>query len=187
MPGLLIAFEGLDQSGKQTQAERLRAHVESRGRHARCSIFPPTRRASGRRFTQALHGEREYAADVLQLLYIANRYEQKPQIERWLGRGTSSSFAIATWRRASPTARPRGSIRCWLRRHAALPAAAGADDSARHRAGDRRPPQDRRSRSLRARPRPPVARARELSPSGGSRADGCGSTASATRMRSPRT
>src|SRR5438552_1253545 len=29
MRGLLIAFEGLDQSGKQTQAERLKARVEA--------------------------------------------------------------------------------------------------------------------------------------------------------------
>ena len=85
MPGLLIAFEGLDQSGKQTQAERLRAHLEANGRHAQLLDFPDYETAIGQEIHRALHGEREYAADVLQLLYIANRYEHKPQIERWLG------------------------------------------------------------------------------------------------------
>jgi len=35
MTGLLIAFEGLDQSGKQTQAELVSAHVIGRGRECR--------------------------------------------------------------------------------------------------------------------------------------------------------
>ena len=86
MPGLLIAFEGLDQSGKQTQAERLRAHLRiARTRTARCCDFPDYETAIGQEIDRALHGERDYAADVMQLLYVANRYEQKPQIERWLG------------------------------------------------------------------------------------------------------
>ena len=40
MRGLLIAFEGLDQSGKQTQAERLKAAVEAVGRTAVLLDFP---------------------------------------------------------------------------------------------------------------------------------------------------
>ena len=47
MPGLLIAFEGLDQSGKQTQAERLRAHLESNGHHAQLLDFPDYETAIG--------------------------------------------------------------------------------------------------------------------------------------------
>ena len=87
MPGLLIAFEGLDQSGKQTQAERLRIFLESGGHPARLVDFPAYETAIGQEIHRALHGEREHAADVLQLLYIANRYERKPQIERWLADG----------------------------------------------------------------------------------------------------
>ena len=40
MRGSLIAFEGLDQSGKQTQAEALREHVASRGLECRLLSFP---------------------------------------------------------------------------------------------------------------------------------------------------
>lgn len=88
MAGLLIAFEGLDQSGKQTQAEGLKAFVESRGRTCRMLSFPIYDTPIGREIGQALHGGRDYLPDVIQLLYIANRYEQKPQIEKWLAEDT---------------------------------------------------------------------------------------------------
>jgi dTMP kinase len=86
--GLLIAFEGLDQSGKQTQAERLMAQVELRGRTAILLDFPAYETRIGREIHEALHGAREYGADVMQLLYVANRYEKKPQIEQMLAAGT---------------------------------------------------------------------------------------------------
>jgi dTMP kinase len=86
--GFLIAFEGLDQSGKQTQAERLQAFVESSGRSSRLLSFPAYETAIGKEIEQALHGGHEYVPDVLQLLYIANRYERKPLIEEWLAAGT---------------------------------------------------------------------------------------------------
>jgi dTMP kinase len=88
MNGLLIAFEGLDQSGKQTQAERLKAALEARGRTVVLLDFPSYETRLGAEIEQALHGAREYGPDVLQLLYIANRYEKKPQIEQMLADGT---------------------------------------------------------------------------------------------------
>ena len=86
--GLLIAFEGLDQSGKQTQAERLKAEVERRGRQCVLLDFPSYETHIGKEIEEGLHGGREYGPDVMQLLYIANRYEKKPSIERWLASGT---------------------------------------------------------------------------------------------------
>ena len=88
MTGLLIAFEGLDQSGKQTQAERLKARVEAAGRTAVLLDFPSYETPIGKEIQDALQGERDYGADVMQLLYVANRYERKPLIERLLGDGT---------------------------------------------------------------------------------------------------
>jgi dTMP kinase len=85
--GLLIAFEGLDQSGKQTQAERLKAAIEARGGTCRLLSFPAYDTAIGEEIHRALHGTRDYTADVMQLLYVANRYEHKPQIEQWLAAG----------------------------------------------------------------------------------------------------
>jgi dTMP kinase len=86
--GLLIAFEGLDQSGKQTQAEGLRDAIRSKGRACELLSFPDYDTAIGREIGAALAGEREYAPDVMQLLYIANRFEKKPQIEAALSAGT---------------------------------------------------------------------------------------------------
>ena len=87
MRGLLIAFEGLDQSGKQTQAESLRDYFASRGRDCRLLSFPDYSTAIGSEISRALHGERDYPADTMQLLYVANRYEHRRQIEEWLKAG----------------------------------------------------------------------------------------------------
>jgi dTMP kinase len=88
MKGLLIAFEGLDQSGKQTQAEMLRDRVVEAGRLVRLLSFPAYDTPIGTEIGKALQGERDYGPDVMQLLYVANRYEYKPQIARELERGT---------------------------------------------------------------------------------------------------
>jgi dTMP kinase len=87
VPGLLIAFEGLDQSGKQTQAEMLRDRLREDGRKSRLVSFPDYATSIGEEIARALAGEREYGADVMQLLYIANRYERKPDLQRWLDGG----------------------------------------------------------------------------------------------------
>ena len=85
--GHLIAFEGLDQSGKQTQAERLLAAFRAGGHRAEFLTFPAYETAIGEEIDRALHGQREYQPDTLQLLYIANRFECKPRIESWLADG----------------------------------------------------------------------------------------------------
>ena len=87
MRGLLIAFEGLDQSGKQTQTERLRDRLVEAGRQVRLLSFPAYDTPIGQEIRQALAGTREWGADVMQLLYIANRYEARPLIEHDLTRG----------------------------------------------------------------------------------------------------
>ena len=81
---MLIALEGLDQSGKETQARLLRDHLREDGRKARVVSFPDYGTAIGEEIARALQGERDYGPDVMQLLYIANRHERRPDIERWL-------------------------------------------------------------------------------------------------------
>lgn len=88
MKGHLIAFEGLDQSGKQTQAERLLEAFRSAGRKAEFLTFPEYTTAIGGEIGRALKGERDYQPDTLQLLYIANRFEFRPRISEWLASGT---------------------------------------------------------------------------------------------------
>jgi dTMP kinase len=86
--GHLIAFEGLDQSGKQTQAERLLAAFRSAGRNAEFLTFPEYTTRIGAEIGSALRGERDYEPDTLQLLYIANRFEFRRRINDWLEAGT---------------------------------------------------------------------------------------------------
>lgn len=88
MTGLLISFEGLDQSGKQTQAEWLRDKLTAAGRTVRLASFPDYDTHIGQEIGRALRGERDYGADVMQLLYVANRYEWKAEIERERAAGT---------------------------------------------------------------------------------------------------
>jgi dTMP kinase len=85
--GWLVAFEGLDQSGKQTQAELLRDRLRQEGRKARLVSFPDYGTSIGEEIARALQGEREYGPQVMQLLYVANRYERMPDLLRWLEGG----------------------------------------------------------------------------------------------------
>lgn len=87
MPGSLIAFEGLDQSGKETQARLLRDRLRLEGHKARAIAFPDYGTAIGEEIARALQGERHYGPDVMQLLYIANRYERRLTLEQWLAGG----------------------------------------------------------------------------------------------------
>jgi dTMP kinase len=87
MRGLLIVFEGLDQSGKETQARLLGERLEAAGRSTRSVSFPDYRTPIGLAISDALHGGAEHTPEVMQLLYIANRYERKADIENWLSGG----------------------------------------------------------------------------------------------------
>ena len=87
MSGALIVFEGLDQSGKQTQAELLRDRLKAEGHKSRLVSFPDYGTSIGEEIARALQGERDYGADVMQLLYVANRYERKADLQRWLDGG----------------------------------------------------------------------------------------------------
>ena len=87
MQGHLIVFEGLDQSGKQTQAELLRDHLKEQGHKSRLVSFPDYGTSIGEEIARALSNERDYGPDVMQLLYVANRYEKKPELLRWLEGG----------------------------------------------------------------------------------------------------
>ncbi|HEY7498657.1 MAG TPA: dTMP kinase [Vicinamibacterales bacterium] len=87
MTGSLVVFEGLDQSGKQTQAETLTDHLTSQGRTCALLSFPDYSTSIGQEIAAALNGSRDYPADVLQLLYVANRGEKRAFIEDAIAKG----------------------------------------------------------------------------------------------------
>jgi dTMP kinase len=84
---MLIAFEGLDQSGKETQAQQLRERLREAGRKVRLLSFPDYGTSIGEEIARALAGERDYGPDVMQLLFIANRHERREAMLEWLNGG----------------------------------------------------------------------------------------------------
>jgi len=85
--GPLIAFEGLDQSGKETQARRLAPWFELRKFRVEHLGFPDYTTTIGKEIGAALRGERQFSPEVMQLLYVANRHEWKQAIETWIADG----------------------------------------------------------------------------------------------------
>ena len=149
---MLIAFEGLDQSGKETQARTLRARLEQDGRTVRALSFPDYDTPIGQEIRQALAGERDFAPDVMQLLYVANRFEYKPRLDAWLAAG---DIVICDRYRASSVAygEAQGLDAAWLddiQRHLPAPTVTVLLDIAPETAVGA---QGDRPRSLRARPR----------------------------------
>jgi dTMP kinase len=84
---MLIALEGLDQSGKETQAQLLRDELRAAGRKVRLVSFPDYGTSIGEEIARALAGEREYGPDVMQLLFVANRHERLEAMREWLAGG----------------------------------------------------------------------------------------------------
>jgi dTMP kinase len=87
MAGMLIAIEGVDQSGKETQTQRLRERLREAGHKVRLLSFPDYGTSIGEEIARALQGEREYGADVMQLLFVANRHERREAILEWIAGG----------------------------------------------------------------------------------------------------
>ena len=84
---MLIAIEGLDQSGKETQAQQLREKLRESGRKVRVLSFPDYGTSIGEEIARALAGERDYGPDVMQLLFVANRHERREAMTEWLAGG----------------------------------------------------------------------------------------------------
>ena len=87
MPGPLVAIEGLDQSGKETQARMLGPWFEHLGFRVELIGFPDYTTTIGTEIGEALRGRRRFTAEVMQLLYVANRHEWKQAIDTWTGEG----------------------------------------------------------------------------------------------------
>jgi dTMP kinase len=82
-PGPLIVFEGLDQSGKETQAHSIAPWLDGQGFLVEHLDFPDYSTTIGHEIGEALRGNRQFSAEVMQLLYVANRHEWKQAIEVW--------------------------------------------------------------------------------------------------------
>lgn len=86
---LLIAIEGIDGSGKGTQAARLHAHLNENGRKAALLSFPRYQQtAFGRKIGDFLNGQYGSLDSVhpllVSLLFAGDRYESREMIEQSL-------------------------------------------------------------------------------------------------------
>jgi dTMP kinase len=119
--GKLIAVEGIDGSGKQTQVRLLAQALESRG-HRVCSTgFPQYGSWFGKMVGQFLNGDFGDSVDphFAAMLYAGDRFESKPVIMEALEKGQvviadryiASNLAHQTARSAPEQ---RGEFRAWI-------------------------------------------------------------------------
>lgn len=85
-PGKLITMEGIDGSGKTTQAEMLVGRLTGEGHNA-IYTKEPTDGPIGKMIRQVLQGEVKVTPIALQYLFCADRAEHQKEIEEYLKEG----------------------------------------------------------------------------------------------------
>lgn len=84
--GILIGIEGIDAVGKKTQASILSSWLRSRGHTTRTVSFPDYETTLGKEIKSFLLGTRDYPPEVRHMLFAANRWEKKDELESILSR-----------------------------------------------------------------------------------------------------
>lgn len=79
--GVFIAIEGIDAVGKRTQTSILKSWLGSRGLSTRTLSFPAYETMIGREIRKFLAGSVSYPPEARAMLYAANRWEKKAEIE----------------------------------------------------------------------------------------------------------
>jgi dTMP kinase len=82
--GFFIAIEGIDAVGKRTQTSILHSWLTSKGLATLSISFPFYETAIGGEIKKFLAGEVDYPPQVRAMLYSANRWEKKADLERML-------------------------------------------------------------------------------------------------------
>ncbi|OEH74944.1 thymidylate kinase [Cyclospora cayetanensis] len=85
--GALLVFEGIDRSGKSSQAKLLYERLVKEGVKAKLLGFPDRSTPVGKLISAALAGKSKPPPQVLHLLFAANRWELQPQMNQWLNDG----------------------------------------------------------------------------------------------------
>jgi dTMP kinase len=87
--GHLIAFEGLDRSGKSTQCELLVSYLRSQGKSVEHLRFPDRTTVIGKMINSYLAGSSQQEDHVIHLLFSANRWEAADSIREKIAAGTT--------------------------------------------------------------------------------------------------
>ncbi|HUK80664.1 MAG TPA: dTMP kinase [Nitrososphaerales archaeon] len=84
--GLFIAIEGIDAVGKKTQTSILKSWLRSRALAVYTISFPDYGTTIGMEIRKFLDGTVQYPPEVRAMLYAANRWEKKAELENILSR-----------------------------------------------------------------------------------------------------
>lgn len=82
--GFFVCFEGIDQSGKKTQANALVVNLKDRGIQTEQMSFPDYSTPMGKEIRLALRAQRVDQSRVRHMLFAANRWERAGVIEEAL-------------------------------------------------------------------------------------------------------
>jgi dTMP kinase len=86
--GKIIVIEGTDKAGKTSQSRMLAATLKASGKVCVILDFPDYTTPIGMEIKAFLEGKRDYLSEVKHLLFSANRWEKKKEIESMLENGT---------------------------------------------------------------------------------------------------
>lgn len=86
--GKIIVIEGTDKAGKTTQSRMLQDALKALGKICVVIDFPDYTTPIGMEIRAFLDGKRDYPAEVKHLLFSANRWEKKKEIESMVESGT---------------------------------------------------------------------------------------------------
>jgi dTMP kinase len=86
--GKIIVIEGTDKAGKGSQSRMLAETLKASGKVCVILDFPDYMTSIGMEIKAFLEGKRDYLPEVKHLLFSANRWEKKKEIESMLENGT---------------------------------------------------------------------------------------------------
>lgn len=86
--GKIIVIEGTDKAGKTTQSRILQEALKTLGKICVVIDFPDYITPIGMEIRAFLDGKRDYSPEVKHLLFSANRWEKKKEIESMVENGT---------------------------------------------------------------------------------------------------
>jgi dTMP kinase len=86
--GKIIVIEGTDKAGKGSQSRMLAETLKASGKICVILDFPDYTTPIGMEIKAFLEGKRDYTSEVKHLLFSANRWEKKKEIESMLENGT---------------------------------------------------------------------------------------------------
>jgi dTMP kinase len=86
--GTIIVIEGTDKAGKGSQSRMLAETLKASGKICVILDFPDYTTPIGMEIKAFLEGNRDYPSEVKHLLFSANRWEKKKEIESMLENGT---------------------------------------------------------------------------------------------------